>query len=129
MSIPVDVARLSQALTDYGSGYLLTVSPQGRVKAITVDPEVRDGVVVVSGPSGGSAANLAANPAATLVFPPAQPRGYTLIVDGTAAAVGDDFEVTPKNAVLHRPAAHADGPLPPASATGEDSCGHDCQPV
>ena len=30
-------------------------------------------------------ANLAANPAVTLVFPPLEHRGYTLLVDGTAA--------------------------------------------
>jgi hypothetical protein len=112
MSIPVPVADLAEALADYGSGYLLTASAQGTVKALTVDPVLVDGVLVLAGPSRGSAANLAVNPQVTLVFPPPLPRGFTLIVDGVAEAVGDDFRVTPQAAVLHRPSAHSDGPAP-----------------
>ncbi|HQR26073.1 MAG TPA: pyridoxamine 5'-phosphate oxidase [Nocardioides sp.] len=123
MSIPVDVSRLAEALGDFGSGYLLSVSGQGRVKAVTVDPVVRAGVLEVPGPSRGTAANVAGNAAVTLVFPPAQLYGYTLIVDGVAQVAGEGFVVTPETAVLHRPAAHADGPPP------TDGCGHDCRPV
>ena len=123
MSIPVAIDQLAEALADFGAGYLLTASAEGKVKAITVEPVVRQGAVVVPGPSGGTAANLAANPQVTLVFPPAVPRGYTLIVDGTAQVSGDDFLVTPQAAVLHRPSSHSDGPPPP------DGCAHDCRPV
>lgn len=123
MSIPVELDRLAEALTDFGAGYLLTASADGRVKVLTVDPTVRDGAVLVSGPSRGSAANIAVNPQVTLVFPPAQPKGFSLIVDGVAEAAGDDFRVRPSAAVLHRPSAHSDGPPPP------DGCGHDCKPV
>lgn len=117
MSIPVDVARLGEALTDFGSGYLLTVSPRARVKALTVDVRAEGALLLAMGPSPGSGANLAANPAVTLVFPPAQPHGFTLIVDGTGRAVGDDFEITPESAILHRPSSHADGPPPPTGHT------------
>ncbi len=123
MSIVVDVTKLAETLRDFGSGYLLTVSPEGRVKVITVDPVVEGASLRVSGPSRGSATNLATNPTVTVVFPPREPRGYTLIVDGTAVPEGDDFAVAAQAAVLRRPAAHADGPPPP------DGCGHDCVPV
>ena len=123
MSIPVDVADLARALGDFGAGYLLTSSPEGRVKAVTVEPEVVDGALVVSGPGRGSSANAAANPAVTVLFPPREPRGFTLLVDGTAAVDGDTVRVSPTSAVLHRPAAHADGPPAP------DGCGNDCKPV
>jgi len=123
MSIPVAVDKLAEALAEFGAGYLLTASAEGRVKALTVEPTVTDGAVLVPGPSRGSAANIAANAQVTLVFPPAVPHGYTLIVDGTAEPAGDDFRVTPQAAVLHRPSAHSDGPPPP------DGCGHDCRPV
>jgi len=123
MSIPVDVADLAKALTDFGAGYLLTASAEGRVKAVTVEPQVVDGALVVSGPGRGSSANVAANAAVTVLFPPLEQRGFTLLVDGTAEVVGDDVRVTPTGAVLHRPAAHADGPAAP------DGCGHDCHPV
>ena len=123
MSIPVDPADLAQALADFDSGYLLTTaSPQ--VKVVTVDPVVADdGSLRVPGPGRGTLRNLAENPAVTLVFPPRERHGYTLLVDGTGAADGEDVVVTATAAVLHRPAAHADGPLPP------DGCGHDCAPV
>jgi hypothetical protein len=123
MSIPVEVGDLGAALGDFGAGYLLTSSGTGSVKAVTVEPSVADGVVLVPAPGRGSLANVAANPIVTLLFPPLEQRGYTLLVDGTAETVGDDVRVNPTGAVLHRPASHADGPPPP------DGCGHDCRPV
>lgn len=122
MSIPVPIGDLATALQGFGSGYLLTTS-EGRVKVVTVDPELdADGLLAIA-PGKGTLANLSANPAVTLVFWPLQPKGHTLLIDGTATIVGDDVRVEPTSAVLHRPAAHADGPLPP------DGCGHDCAPV
>src|SRR4051812_50173252 len=98
MSIPVEVSELSTVLAGYGAGYLLTASGDGRVKAVTVEPEVRDGVLVVSGPGRGSSRNIAANPAVTLLFPPLEPRGFTLLVDGTAAVHDDVVRVSPESA-------------------------------
>ncbi|MCW2794617.1 pyridoxamine 5'-phosphate oxidase family protein [Nocardioides sp.] len=107
MSIPVDVADLAQALEDFGAGYLLSTSSEGRVKAVTVEPDVVEGVLLVTGPGRGSTANIAANPSVTLLFPPREPRGFTLLVDGTARLVDDQAQITPQTAVLHRPAAHS----------------------
>jgi len=115
MSIPVAIGDLAKALADFGAGYLLTTSGDGRVKVVTVEPVLTEGDLIVVGPGRGSSANVAANPAVTLLFPPLAPRGYTLLVDGTAEMSGDDARITPATAVLHRPAEH-DG-------------GHDCKPV
>lgn len=123
MSIPVDVAELASALEGFGVGYLLTASAHGAVKAVTVEPDLVDGTLVVAGPGRGSLANAGVNPVVTVLFPPLEQRGYTLLVDGTATVAGDDVQVTPTGAVLHRPGAHADGPPAP------DGCGHDCHPV
>ena len=41
----MDVANLAAALADFGAGYLLTARADGRVKAVTVEPEVVDGVL------------------------------------------------------------------------------------
>lgn len=125
MSIPVEISALGDALADRGPGYLLTTDAEGRVKAVTVEPELRDGVLHCA-PSRGTARNLAANPAATLLFPPAVERGHTLLVDGTATASDDEIAFTPASAVLHRPAHHADPADRPAEG---DGCGHDCAPV
>lgn len=122
MSIVVDLDQLGVTLTEYGPGYLLTTGTDGRVKAVTVEPDLIDEVFDLP-PSRGSGRNLSGNPLATLVFPPPAPRGYTLIVDGTAAVTADGIRFTPETAVLHRPADHADGPPP------TDGCGHDCRPL
>lgn len=122
MSIPVEIERLADALADRGAGYLLTASAEGRVKAVTVEPTLVGGVLHCP-PSRGSGRNLEVHPAATLLFPPTEPRGYTLLVDGTASAGGDGISFTPESAVLHRPADHADEPAAPGG------CGNDCAPV
>lgn len=123
MSIPVDIADLNLALADYGAGYLLTAGLSGKVKAVTVEPRVVEGQMIVSGPGRGSMANVEANASVTVLFPPLAQRGYTLLVDGEAVVDGEDVLVVPSGAVLHRPASHSDGPGPP------DGCGHDCRPV
>lgn len=128
MSIPVDVADLARALADFGAGYLLSTSADGRVKAVTIEPEVVDGALLVTGPGRGSCANVSAQPSVTVLLPPLVPRGYTLLVDGTAQVVGEDVRLTPTSAVLHRPASHSDGPAAPGGGAG-DGCGHDCAPV
>lgn len=127
MSIPVQLNDLAATLGEYGAGYLLT-SSAGQVKAVTVEPTMAAGVLELPG-SRGSAANLAQNPAATLLFPPSQPQGYTLLVDGSAAGDGDTITFTPQTAVLHRPAAHSDGPPAPAAAGKQTGCENDCRPV
>lgn len=131
MSKPVPLDDLADAIAEHPPGYLVTVGADGHVKAVTVEPRVEDGVVVVDGPGKGSTANIADRPAVTLILPPAQPRGFTLLVDGTAEVVdGPDGRalITPTTAVLHRPARHADGG-PTGGTTGGTDCGHDCTPV
>ena len=123
MSIPVEVGDLAKALEGFGAGYLLTTTSAGTVKVVTVEPTVTDGMVLVEAPGMGTVANLAGNTAVTLVFPPLEPKGFTLLVDGTADVDGDDVRITPSGAVLHRPASHADGPPAPGG------CGHDCAPI
>ena len=125
MSIPVDLDRLAEVLQEFGAGYLLSSSPGGSVKAITVQPYAADGHLRIPTPSRGTSANLAGNSQVTLIWPPLHQHGYTLIVDGTALEhpAGEGFVVTPGTAVLHRPSMHADGPPPP------QGCGHDCTPV
>ncbi len=129
MSIVVDLDHLAETLADYPYGYLLT-SSGGAVKAVTVTATVQDGGVDIPVGSGGSARNLADNPKATLLFPPPQPRGYSLIVDGEATATDHGFRLTPAKAVLHRPADHAEAASGTQAAhTHDSSCGHDCRPV
>jgi hypothetical protein len=101
VSIPVAVKDILTRLDDFGSGYLLTTT-DGRVKVVTVDPVGDNGGLRATAPGKGTLANLAANPAVTLVFPPLDQHGHTLLVDGTGTVEGDDVLVVPTGAVLHR---------------------------
>ena len=104
MSVVVDLADIPERLREFGRGYLLTAK-DGLVKAVSVRANAEDGTLLVPAPGGGSLRNLGVNPAVTLLFPPIESPGMTLLVDGTATAEGDDVRVTPTGAVLHKPAA------------------------
>lgn len=121
MSVKVDLGMLADTMSDYGFAYLLTVSDDLRPHAVAVHPVLRDGSLVVGEVGGRTRANLAARPDVTLLFPPREAGGYSLIVDGRAAADGP-AHVAPAHAVLHRPADHTTRP-------SGSACGNDCIPV
>ena len=107
MSAQVDLARLAEALSDYGFAYLITVNDDYQVRAVEVDPTFSGGLLDV-GPIGKhTRANVSRHRAATLVWPPRQPGGYSLIVDAdaeTGGGVTDSLRLRPTRALLHRPA-------------------------
>ena len=107
VSIKVELEDLPRVLADFDAGYLLTVDALGvpaRVKVVSVRPALVDGTLIVTGPGRGSLANVRANAAVTLVWPPSRPGGMSLIVDGGAQCDGDDVRVTPTSGVLHKAA-------------------------
>src|SRR5215468_8784630 len=100
MSVVVDLADLPEQLAAFDRGYLLTTR-DGLVKAVSARAVVQEGTLRVPAPGRGSVANVGANPPVTLLFPPLEQPGMTLLVDGTGVADGDDGVVTPTGAVLH----------------------------
>jgi hypothetical protein len=122
MSVKVDLAALRDTVGRYGLAYLLTVSEDERPHAVAVQPVMREQVLHVDGLGNRTRANLAARPDVTLLFPPHDPDGYSLIVDGRAHGDGGGASVVPARAVLHRPVDH---PTVPA----DGSCGNDCVPL
>jgi hypothetical protein len=126
----VDFKRLAAALNNYRFAYLVTVDDEYRVHTVTVEPELRDGILGVGLIRGRTLNNVENRRNVTLLWPPHEPGGYSLIVDGqaqvvqvSAAADRDDdtveLGVVPTRALLHR---NAD-PATPGSAKG---CLHDC---
>jgi hypothetical protein len=132
----VDVKRLAAALPDYPFAYLITVDDNYRAHTVTVEPELRDLPDGPTGPEGPKAIldigliggrtreNLAHRSDVTLLWPPPEPGGYSLIVDGRAEATESDAQtvrlgVVPTRALLHRDA----DPDSPNAAKG---CLHDC---
>ncbi|MET0144942.1 MAG: hypothetical protein ABW328_09175, partial [Ilumatobacteraceae bacterium] len=109
MSIKVDIAELAATISQYDVAYLVTVSDDGRAHVLSVWPEVGPGGIVVDGCGRHSQANAVAHPDVTLVFPPREPSGYSLLVDGSAGVDGSTITVVAAKAILHRPAAGPDG--------------------
>ena len=125
MSVKVDLDELAAHVATYGLAYLLTVTDDQRVHAVAVRPSVTGDGVTVEGVGRRTLANLDTRPEVSLLWPPAEDGGYTLIVDGTATASDGALAVKPSHAVLHRPADHA----PDGAPSGATSCGNDCVPL
>jgi hypothetical protein len=120
----VDFKRLAAALNDYRFAYLVTVDDGYRVHTVTVEPELRDRIMDVGLIRGKTRKNVENRSDVTLLWPPREPGGYSLIVDGRAEVADSDDDtvqlaVVPTRALLHR---NAD-PNTPGSAKG---CLHDC---
>jgi hypothetical protein len=120
----VDFERLAAALADYRFAYLVSVDDAYRVHTVTVEPELRAGVMEVGLIGGRTRANVESRSNVTLLWPPGEPGGYSLIVDGRAEVTSTDgdcaqLRVVPTRALLHR---NAD-PDTPGSAKGAL---HDC---
>lgn len=122
MSIKVDLNQLAEALADFTFAYLITVGDDYRAHTVAVQPVLSDGVVDVGSIGNTTRRNVGQHDGVTLVWPPSQPGGYTLIVDGQGQPTDDGLRVEPTRAVLHRPAT----PETPATNPG---CLHDCVPL
>lgn len=118
----VDFVRLAAALPGYPFAYLITVDDGYHAHTVTVEPTLREATLDVGLIGGRTRKNLADRRDVTLVWPPPEPGGYSLIVDGTAELSEPDDEtarlgIVPARALLHR---EADSP---SAAKG---CLHDC---
>lgn len=123
MSIPVDLAALGDALHRHHTAYLLTSGGERpHVAEIFPLPRLTDGVVVISAPGRTARRVLGDHPEVTMILPPTEAGGYTLVVDGTGRIGADDeLHLTPHHAVYHRASGH--GPQ------AESDCGNDCKPL
>ena len=119
MSGQVDLERLAQAIMEFDSAFLITVSADGRIHTVTVEPTLTGDRIQVDAVGKRTTANVQTHPAVSLAWSPREPGGYALMVDGCAAPSGEGLEVVPTKALLHRRAA----PGSPAAQTG---CLHDC---
>jgi hypothetical protein len=126
MSIVVDLQRLRQEISRFDSvPYLLTVTGDGRPHAVAVTLGWEDDDLTAEVGSR-TASNAVERASVSLLWPPVEPGGYSLIVDGTArvttaAGVGR-VTIEPSTAVLHRQGR-------PAAAVTGTSCTSDCIPI
>jgi hypothetical protein len=119
MSIAVTLQQLAQTLTRYRFAYLVTVGDDARAHVLAVTTRLVNDTLLVTDLGRTTRANVAAHPTVTLVWPPADPSDYSLIVDGVGSMRDDELAVAPSRAVLHRPA-------PPQAPPTGDGCEADC---
>jgi hypothetical protein len=127
VSVPVGLDQLRDAIEGFDRDpYLLTVDPDGRPRSVSVSVRWRMHELVMT-PGARTRRNAAERPLVSLVWPPASPDGYTLIVDARVERHDDGTDasellvVRPTSGVLHRPAGVTTDP--------PTSCGADCVPV
>ncbi len=125
--MPLDHLRVEIEQVGGVGPYLLTVSDGGTPHCVSVVVAWVDDDLVL-GVGNRSRDNATAQREVSLLWPPATPDGYSLIVDATVVATRgagrDDNEIRlrPHRAVLHRPAGAATTDSPA-------SCGADCIPI
>jgi hypothetical protein len=118
VSIEVAAEELAKTVDGFAIAYLLTIGDRPRPHVGAVTTTVADGVVQVQAVGRTALRDVIGHDAVTLLWPPSDPGGYSLIVDGTATVVGDRIDVVPQRAVLHRPA--------PSTQRADGSCSSDC---
>lgn len=101
MSVKVELDQLPAALADFTFAYLITVGDDHRPHIVAIEAAYSDGVFEISESSNSAQRNVTAHPAVTLVWPPSEPDGLTLLVDGDAEP-GTPLRITATSAVLHR---------------------------
>ncbi|MGQ0631657.1 MAG: pyridoxamine 5'-phosphate oxidase [Sporichthyaceae bacterium] len=102
MSIPVSLEDLPATIAKCGFAYLLTVTKEGGTWIRSTHVRAADGVLTLYDGGRRTRDNVVARPAITLLWPPAEPDGWTLLVDGTASVGAEVITVEPSHAVLHR---------------------------
>ena len=117
------IRTLSEAISHYGrEAYLLTVAKDGpHTSHVTI--ELRGGSIACA--VGASAANnIASQPNVSLFWPPTEPGGYALIINGAAAGERRPAGVTMAEITLTKSVLHRPGPRPDDS---DGPCASDCR--
>lgn len=108
MSIRVELDALADEVQGRGAGYLITTGLDGRPHTTSAQLSIA-GETLQCGAGRKTSANIAAQPKVALLWPPTEPGGYSLIIDGDATIDGEDDErraiITATGAILHRSAA------------------------
>lgn len=119
-------AALTDAVPAGAVSYVVTVAADGRAHVVPAEATLADGTVVVAGMGSRTRSNLAAGSVVTVVWPPADLGGYTLIVDGTGEIHDDTVVVRPTRAVLHRSGSGPHDAHSTHDDASTDGCVADC---
>src|SRR5689334_5187597 len=105
------IRTLAEAISHYGcEAYLLTVAKDGpHTSNVTV--ELRGGGIGCN-VGASTTRNIARQPNVSLFWPPTEPGGYALIINGTAASEHRSTGVTMADIALTKSVLHRPGPKP-----------------
>ena len=119
------IRTLAEAIAHYGrEAYLLTVAKDGpHTSHVTI--ELR-GSSINCAVGASATKNIACVPNVSLFWPPTEPGGYALIVNGTAAGERRPTGVTMAEITLTKSVLHRPGPKPDDS---DGPCAADCRPL
>ncbi len=126
MSIPVAPADIGHQMESFGAeAYVVTVRYDATPHVAHLVMRL-DGEVLRCATSRSAAANVADRPNISVLWPPHEPGGYSMIVDAVARKIdaedGEELELRPVSGVLHRPAT-------PATPASNPACNSDCAPL
>jgi hypothetical protein len=116
---------LSEAILRYGSdAYLITVGKTGpHTSHVSVD--LRGNVIgCILGDS--AARNIASDPNVSLLWPPNEPGGYAMIVNGSAGTIRQTHGMTTAEISVTKSVFHRRGPKP---ADSDGPCASDCKRI
>lgn len=119
----VEPASLAQTLRHYDFAYLITVNSRMRSHVVPAAPVLAGGQFVLEALGSKSRANVSEQDYVTLLWPPFEAGGYSLIVDGHGERRDNGLKITPTRAVLHRDSS--EGGTTPVFAPSS-ACGADC---
>lgn len=116
---------LAEMIAEYGrDAYLLTISPDGpHTSFVSVNLA---GNVIDCAVGKSAARNIAEGPCVSLFWPPREPGGYALIVNGTAAGRREASGVPTASISITKSVLHRAGPKPDDS---DGPCPSDCRRV
>ena len=116
---------LTDAMAQYGhDAYLLTVGKDGPHTS-NVSVNLRGDVIACT--IGASAAkNISSEPHVSLFWPPREPGGYAMILNGFAARSSEAAGVTRAEITLTKTVLHRAGPKP---ADSDGPCASDCRRI
>jgi hypothetical protein len=116
---------LTDAIAQYGrDAYLLTVGKGGpHTSHVSV---TLNGNVVGCEIGASAARNITGEPNVSLFWPPSEPGGYAMIVNGLATSSRNDHGAAFAEIKLTKSVFHRRGPKPDDSAS---ACASDCKPI
>jgi hypothetical protein len=125
MPEPMSAPTLAEAVAQYGrDAYLLTIANDGpHTSFVSVDLK---GNVIACAIGKSAARNIASKPNVSLFWPPREPGGYALVVNGTATGRREPSGLTRAEITLTKSVLHRAGPKPPQS---DGTCPSDCRRI